>query len=189
MFFKKKKTATIDFEGQAKNTQKAIDYQNRLLSSLAQDGSLDDQIKSYENAFLLSDPPLASTTHELKLAELYIKAEMYDKAWRYLNKLYNQYIGTAEPIWKVRDLQAKVLKHEKKYDQAIEMYLLKYVEKGRDFETQEKMIIKDLKPCATKLSWDESRMIQLMSLIEKYLKSRNPTDISIEYRKLLKEWQ
>lgn len=65
-----------------------LDYQDNLLNIANEarekyktDGDIEPAIAVYEKVLLESDPPLASTTHTMLLADLYIKAEMYDKAW------------------------------------------------------------------------------------------------------------
>lgn len=68
---------------------------------------------------------LISSWHQLFLAELYLKAGMNDKAWGYLNSLLQKSLtGGNPPAEKIRAAQAKLLKKEERYKEAIEMYSL-----------------------------------------------------------------
>ena len=187
MLFNKKKPVpqkSVD----TKQIDKYLAQQSRLLSSLSKnDGTLQGQIKSYEYAFLVADPPLQNaTSHELRLAELYIKAGQNDKAWGYLNKVYSDHMADRDALWKVRDLQAKILKKEGRYMEALEMYVLKYAEKVCDYKSQVDMIEKDIRPCINKLKWDEEQTNRVIHIIKKECGKFNTSMAIKEYRKLVK---
>lgn len=182
MLFKKKLSTP-------KQIDQYLDQQSKLLSSLSNNnGTLAGQIESYEYALLIADPPLQNATaHELKLAELYIKAEQHDKAWGYLNRMYSNHMKEGrDAFWRIRDLQAKILKKEGKYAEAIEMYLLKYAEKSCDYNDQKDAILKDIKPCANKLKWDEKQIEKIIHIISKECGKFNAGKVTKEYRKIIR---
>ncbi len=166
-----------------------LDYQNALLSRVnkaqakyKQDGDLEAVIKELEYAFIESNPP-CSTSQNLDLADYYIKAGQYDKAWGYLNHLYRY---QQAPINKIRFAQAKVLKKEKKWSYAIEMYMLGYLAKSEWNNTfQKEMFVKDIKSCVNKLNWDEDKVEYLCYLIEIQVKQRDYSEsrLTESYRK------
>lgn len=183
MLFRKKKSESPN------HIEKYLDQQSRLLSSLSDnDGTLAEQIKSYEYVFLVADPPLRNAvSHELKLADLYIKADQNDKAWGYLNRMYSNHMTDDKGVlWKIRDTQAKILKKEGKYAEAIEMYLLKYAEKSCDYNDQKDAILKDIKPCANKLKWDEKQIEKIIHIISKECGKFNTAKVVKEYRKIIR---
>ena len=58
---------------------------------------------------------------------------------------------------KIRFEQARLLKKEEKWADAIEMYLLGYLAKSSwNRKFQEDMFVKDIKSSANKLNWDDS---------------------------------
>ena len=182
MLFKKKSSAP-------KQIDQYLDQQSKLLSSLSNNnGTLAGQIESYEYALLIANPPLQNATaHELKLAELYIKAEQHDKAWGYLNRMYSNHMKEGRgAFWRIRDLQAKILKKEGKYVEAIEMYLLKYAEKTCNYNDQKDMIRRDIKSCADKLKWDEKLVEKVICIISKECGKFNTAKVVKEYRKILR---
>lgn len=105
-----------------------LDYQQELINKVnlanaqyEKDGDMDALIKVYEMAFYEADPPCASSQN-LKLVDYYLKSNSNDKAWEYLNFLY---LGSYAPKEKIRFLQAKILKKEKKYLDAIDMCIFR----------------------------------------------------------------
>lgn len=173
-----------------RDTKDHLDYQDALLSRVnaanekyKKDGNLNALISEYEFAFRTSKPSCASSQN-LKLADFYMEAGMNDKAWRYLNQLYST--GEA-PKDKIRFKQASLLKKEKRYAYAIEMYMLGYLYKHT---WNKEMFLKDISSSANKLSLSDNQREFLASLVERQVKSKkyNEDAVSDNYRKTAKEW-
>lgn len=156
-------------ERQMAQQQKDLDYQNKLLgevfeakSRYEEDGDLDAVIEAFEAAFIKADPPCVSSQC-FTLVDYYLKAGQNDKAWRYMNKLYTKF-----PVYRgrIRNLQAKILKKEKKYSDAIEMYMLCYLIRadGNNIFDKEKFL-KTINVCANKLKLDESQRDQIAGIV------------------------
>lgn len=168
----------------------SLDYQDALLSRVnaaqkkfREDGCLDAVIKELEYAFITSNPP-CKTSQNMDLAGYYIRAGQSDKAWGYLNRL----IMTGQaPLEKIRFEQARILKKEKKWADAIEMYMLGYLAKNQwNRQFQEDMFIKDIRSSASRLGWDDSVMKQLAEIVSSFVrKGKSDEKLMIrEYRKL-----
>lgn len=160
-----------------RDTKDHLNYQNALLDRVnkarekyKEDGDLDAVIKDLEYAFIEADPP-CNSSQNMVLADYYIKANKRDKAWGYLNMLQAKQLA---PLEKVRFAQARILKAEKKYSYAIEMYACGYLAKSKWNNTfQKDMFLKDIQSSANKLNWDDDRRDQVASIIEKAIKKRN----------------
>lgn len=149
-----------------------LDYQNDLLSRVNAarekykvDKDLESAIKEYEFAFVESNPPCA-TSQDIDLANLYIKAGQYDKAWGYLNQLM---LRRNYPDPDIRFYQAKILKKEEKYAYAIEMYALGYYYKSipnNPFQTEK--FQKDISSSAKKLGWNQEKIDGVTKIIMSY---------------------
>lgn len=144
-------------------------YQNDLLSRVNAarekykiDKDLNSAIKEYEFAFVHSDPPCKSS-QAIDLADLYIKAEEYDKAWGYLNQLMLR----GEPHSPVIKFYfAKILKKQGKYDQAIEMYAIGYFYKSiPDQPFQADKFHKDISSSVKKLGWSQDKVDDITNII------------------------
>lgn len=173
----------------------SLDYQNRLLSRVnaaqakyKQDGDLDAVIKELEYAFIQSNPP-CKTSQNMDLVNYYIKAGRNNDAWGYLNRL----ITTQEaPLEKIRFAQARILKKEKKWDEAIRMYMLGYLTKSKWNNTfQKEMFIKDIKSSANKLKWDDSQIDKLAQIVERHVKKKDYSEASLDkdIKKALSDFQ
>lgn len=160
-----------------KDTKDHLDYQNSLLNKVnqaqeryKQDGNIDAVIKELEYAFITANPP-CNSSQNLDLANYYIKAGQNNKAWGYLNMLESKLLAPTE---KIRLLQARILKKEKKWADAIEMYMLGYLAKSKWNNTfQKEMFQKDIQSSANKLGWDNTKIEQLSLMIEKQVKQKN----------------
>lgn len=167
----------------------SLDFQNRLLSRVnaaqqrfREDGDLDAVIKELEYAFIEADPP-CKTSQNMDLVNYYLKAGQNDKAWGYLNRLLQRQDA---PLKDIRFAQARLLKKEKKWADAIEMYMLGYLAKSEWNNTfQEEMFIKDIKSSANKLGWDDTIISKLAGIVKGFVSKRKYDEKSLiqEYRK------
>lgn len=167
----------------------SLDYQNKLLDRVnsaqqryKQDGNLEAVIKELEYAFVEADPP-CKTSQVMDLAKYYVKAEQNDKAWRYLNRLI---IKRQADIESIRFAQAGILKKEKKWAEAVEMYMLGYLEESKRLGTfRKEKFVKDIKSSSNKLEWDDQTINQVSQIFEKQTKKKNYDEQQLrqEFRK------
>ena len=145
------------------------------------DGDLNAVIEDLEYAFIESKSPCKA--HCLDLVNYYCKAGQNDKAWGYLNLLYME--RRIDPMF-IRFEQAKILKKEKRWADAVEMYMLGYLAKCDRTNFKKELFIKDIKSSANKLGWDDSIMNSLAQILEKQIISKNfdESSLSRKYRKL-----
>ena len=131
-------------------------------------------------------PPLKNAqSHTMYLAELYIKNNQNDKAWGYLNSILLSHIDLTH---KIRFLQCKILKKEKRYIDAMIMLMMGYLFKAKISSSFAKdTFIKDATPIANKLGLENSNIEYLAYLIENQVKHRNYDDqvLRENYKKAL----
>lgn len=148
-----------------------IDYQDSLLKikhdadqQYEIDNDIDKLISVYEYVFLQCDPPLI-TSSDLALGDLYQKNNQNDKAWSYYNYLLQGKLNTSREH--IRFAQAKLLKKEKKYLEAIRMYCFGYVTIAQDVHYfNENKFIKEIGVCGRKLGWTPEMIAELATLIK-----------------------
>ena len=80
----------------------------------------DKLIAVYEDVFS-APTPWNAASHKLRLVGYYQKCEQWDKAWALLNSILLDY---PDEVLRVRRSQYRQLKDEKKYSEALKMYLL-----------------------------------------------------------------
>jgi len=173
-----------------RDMQDSLEYQNKLLNKVnaaqekyKKDKDLDAVIKALEFAFIESDPP-CKTSQNMDLADYYIKAGQNDNAWSYLNRLY---VRKEALIKDIRFAQARLLKKEKKYADAIEMYMLGYLDKCLWNKTfQKEMFLKDIRSSVNQLGWNEEITEKLCQILEKQVKDNNNDEALLvnKYREL-----
>ena len=167
-------------------------HQDKLLQSVLKakeaysaDGDIQKAIESFEGAIVKAEPPLLNAqAHTTFLIDLYKKSGQNDKAWRLLNDCImdsEKYDGkTRLPLYKVRSEMAKMSKSEKRYTDAVEMYLLAFYHdalsaNADSAEYFEERFRKNIKPCLTKLKWDESVVSDIVSIAKSTMaKEKNP---------------
>lgn len=157
-----------------------LDYEDRLLSRVhtaleryRKDGDIDSLIAEYEYVLIESNPPCHSVPPK-KLVDLYIKAGKNDKAWGYLNSLILKF---PDSVGWIRFEQARILKKEKRYLEALEMYCFGYLDKSKWNNTfQANMFLKDAKSSANKLGWSQEKLERLSKIIEKQVKRKDYTE-------------
>ena len=114
---------------------------------------------------------MKSDSNTLHLADLYIKAGYLDKAWGYLNMLIPE---NRAPLHKIRFTQARILKKEKKYYDAIELYMMGYLMKSQWNNTfQASMFEKDISPCVNKTELPDNTVKELSSIISRQVQIRD----------------
>ena len=163
--------------------QADLNYQNELLSRVNAarekykiDKDLESAIKEYEYAFVESKPPCA-TSQDIDLANLYIKAEQYDKAWGYLNQLI---LRRSFPDPEIKFYQARILKKEGKYAYAIEMIAIGYYYKSipnKSFQVEK--FHKDISSSAKKLGWDQSKIDSVTKIVTSYSNKDNSEETKL----------
>lgn len=178
-----------------RDTKDHLDYQNNLLSRInnanekySVNSNIEALIQEYEYCFIKSNPPCISSQN-LYLVDLYLKAGLNDKAWGYLNKLYS---ADEAPKEKIRFLQAKILKKEKRYSDAIEFYMMGYLLKSEWNNTfQKQMFLKDIKSPANKLKWDDDKKEYLAYIIERQVKKHIYDEVKIRnaFEKALEDFK
>lgn len=170
-----------------------LDYQDDLLKALGKadekyekDGDIDSYITAYEKVLLESNPPLASTSNTLYLAELYIKTEQFNKAWGYLNSL----IGTDRaPLNKIRHEQSRILKKEKKHIEAIEMILLEFLAKSEwNNKFNREQCIKSIGPSIRALGWSSEDQTMCADFVDYQVSMRRygEKELIDRYRKFVR---
>ncbi len=167
----------------AKNCE-LLQSQNELLSKVLAakekyktDNDVYAAIAVYEQALIYSDPPLHSNSHTMFLANLYIQAEEYDKAWAYLNKLLLTNVGLT---YKIRKEQCRILKKEKKYIDAMLMLALSYLADSKwsnSFRVD--AFVKEAAPIAKKLNWSNETIEQLASCIQSHVNEKDYDESSL----------
>lgn len=157
-------------ESQAMNDE--CNRQIRILLQARDDyksgGRIEDAIAAYERVLVDEEAKYPGLTHRFFLADLYIKAKMYDKAWGYLNSML---ISERDSTYKVRMLQVRVLKNENKYLQAMEMLLRGYYFKEKNQgELNKDSFIKESKTIANKLCWSQTEIEQLFGMLSDHVR-------------------
>ena len=182
-----KKDIYDDWNKKAEERNAKLEYQNKLLDRVnaAQakykaDGDLQAVIAELEYAFVVSNPPCASSQN-MDLATYYIKAGQNNKAWSYLNTL----IATGQaPVKDVRFAQARILKKENKHTEAIRFFMFAYLDKSRWNATfQRDMFLKDISPSAKKLNLDEKTRNAIADIVQDAVKNNYDEDyITTKYK-------
>ena len=146
-------------------------------------------ISAYEAVFIDAKPPLNSSS-DLKLADLYIKAKQNDKAWGYLNMLLAEKNERKTELSSIRQEQAKLLKKEKKHKDAIEMFALAHLAKGKyaDYFNENKFL-KDIGVSARALGWGLETQSDIAKLVKTQINQRNMSEKKIidAYQKYLQD--
>ena len=94
------------------------------------------------------------------------------------------------PLEKIRFAQARILKKEKKYLDAIENYMLGFLAKSKWNSTfQEEMFLNEIKSSANNLGWDNDKCEYLAYLVGNHVEKNCYDELSLitSYRKFLKD--
>ena len=196
-----------DFEAIAAKQDEWLNHQDALLKDVLkareeykEDGDIEKAIAALEAAIIEAEPPLFSS-HTSFLVDLYKKSGQNDKAWSLLNSCILDFARCDRhermAMWQIRFEMAKLLKEEKKYSDAIGMYMLKYVyDIARGTEASatydEERFLKNIKPCVSKLKWNDDIVSDLVAIVHGNIKrGENPAEaeknVAEQYRHYLEE--
>lgn len=194
-------------DAQIAKLDKELAHQDKLLQNVLKakeaykaDGDIQKAIESFEGAIVKANPPLLNAqSHTTFLIDLYKKSGQNDKAWGLLNDCIMdsaKYDGrTRLPMQKVRMEMAKILKGEKRYSDAVEMYLLAFYHdalsaNADSAEYFEERFRKNIKPCVSKLKWDDETVSNLIAIVREARKGNSLAEAeriaTEQYRTLLK---
>lgn len=147
------------------------------------DGDINKCIKIYED-ILLRGTSWNSFNYCMTLANLYFKSKQYDKAWGFLNwtQLHFSYLPshTDYMMVKIRYLQFKILKSEKRYLDALEMLLFSYLytvygADGKVYFNKSKFF-KESKTTARQIRISEEELLNFINEFELQLKRKPMTE-------------
>jgi len=131
-----------------------------------EDGDVGKIISVYEDVLIDGKVFMRPQSQVLKLISLYKKANLNDKAWSYTN--YMMMHGMA-PDWKIYIEQAKLLKSEKKYEEAVRMYMFAYNARKDSLPSyvfERDKFLKDINTCAKKLNWSEEKKDRVADVLK-----------------------
>ena len=134
---------------------------SKAQAAYEKDGDINKLISVYESALIDGKVFLYSQSLALELVSLYKKAGLNDKAWSYTNYMLMKGFPAE---WKVYQEQAKLLKSEKKYLEAVRAYMHMYHFKDSYGFNREKFL-KDINVCAKKLGWDEEKKNRVADVV------------------------
>lgn len=142
-----------------------------------QNGDIDSLLSVYQKIFFDSGIELHSQTKAFYPVEICIKNGWNDKAWAYLNRLLSL---SDIPVSKIRFYQGKILKKEKKYLDAIEMYMFGYLAKSQWNNTfQPDMFKKEIQSSAKRLSWTSNQVDYLSDLIQSQVNKKDYSELHL----------
>lgn len=150
------------------------------------DGDINKCIKIYED-ILLRGTSWNSFNYCMTLANLYYKSNQYDKAWGFLNwtQLHFSYLPSQMDYMmaKIRFLQFKILKSEKRYLDALEMLLLSYLYNvyGADGNVyfNKSKFFKESQTTAKQLKISKEELLDFIDEFELQLKRKHMTEDNV----------
>ena len=160
------------------NSDKAIAECQKADEEYNKDGDLGKRISVYEKYFL-QKPQWNCFNFCWSLAEMYMKAGENDKAWGYLNELY---LWTIDPKCnihgyndKVRYIQFKLLKSEKRFKEALVMLVSSYMLNAYAIQGiyfNKKKFIKEAKTTAKGIGFSDDDLNRFADKLENDLKKK-----------------
>ena len=203
-FQKTVKQEMMDNDSSYAKLSKELEHQDKLLKTVlkaredyAQDGDIQKAIEVLEQAIVKEKPPLLNAEgHTVFLINLYKKAGLNDRAWGLLNDCildpgrYGERRRLSQE--KIHLEMAKILKSEKRYSYAIEMYMASHLYRAQWTEFDEERFQKDIRVCISKLKWDESIEQDIVTILKNCISSGEKSYIariklSDQYRAYLDE--
>lgn len=109
-----------DLNANLKKQDKQIAEINKA-TTLEKEGKIDEAIGILERIMYKEGLLINGVKWPFILSEIYIKNKMYDKCWKYLSFIYTEF---PTHHGKIREIQAKILKAEKKYLDALVMKMV-----------------------------------------------------------------
>lgn len=147
-----------------------IQQVNDARAKYKEDGDLDSALQVYRNALVVSDPPLFnSNAHAKFFVDLLLKANRNDEAWGFLNGAildmpkYGKCRMTRDKIF---EEMGNILKKEKRYSYAIEMYLLSFYELFNGWQFNEDKIRKTISPLVKKAGYTEADETAFVEMVK-----------------------
>lgn len=167
------------------NAKRHQDESNRELLDMQkadekykEDGDIEKCISVYER-YMSKTPWWNSFNYNLRLANLYFKAGRNDQAWGYTNQMILWAVDPSVPmsndVPKIRHLQFKILKSEKKYRQAFETLVTSYVINAYGISGvyfNKEKFIKEIKTTARAIGFSEKDLNDFADDLEKKIKKR-----------------
>ena len=138
-------------------------------------GDLNKRIHTYENV-LSKKTEWNSFNHCMSLAQMYVKAGRNNDAWRYLNQIamwFSDPKGPQGDISKIRQLQFKILKNEKKYKDAfctlVAAYAIRSYSATQFAYFNKSKFIKEIKTTAKAIGMTEDQLILFSDEFERQM--------------------
>ncbi len=159
------------------NSDKAIADMQNADAAFEKDGDLEKRIAVYEK-YLLSKPEWNSFNFSISLAKMYVKAGRNNDAWSYLNQMYMWSIDPSAvggDASKVRFEQFKILKTEKKLEDAMVMLVSSYVLNAYSVQNMyfnKEKFIKDAKTTFKSLGFSDLDLQIFSDSLEKDIKAK-----------------
>lgn len=146
----------------------------------------DSLIEVYEQVF--SEKNSWNTcSHKLKLSEYYLKAGRNNDSWKLLNSLVTEF---PNEIARIRKLQYKQLKSEKKYPEALKMLFIYKFDDYKSYTSWQASHLEDFKKDAVtlgkKIKLSESDIADLTDILGKSVRSSKCDERMASER--FKEW-
>lgn len=136
-------------------------------------------LEAYEKVFLCPTP-LRSNSRAMSLAKMYLKRNMVNKAWSFLNLAYAKKLM---PVDKIRTMQADICKKEGRHKDAIKFYLFAYITYLHDVVSGHQQLIeqfqKKIRPCVKALGWGDEESGYLAYLLDYHYKNKRCSEASI----------
>lgn len=168
------------------NSDKAIAECQKADEEYSKDGDIGKRISVYEKHFL-QRPQWNCFNFCWSLAEMYMKAGENDKAWGYVNQLY---LWTTDPKCnihgyndKVRYIQFKLLKSEKRFKEALVMLVSSYMLNAYAIQGiyfNKKKFIKEAKTTAKGIGFSEDDLNIFADKLENDLKKKRLTERNVK---------
>lgn len=168
------------------NSDKAIEECQKADEEYNKDGDLEKRISVYEKYFL-QKPQWNCFNFCWSLAEMYMKAGENDKAWGYLNQLY---LWTIDPKCnihgyndKVRYIQFKLLKSEKRFREALVMLVSSYMLNAYAIQGiyfNKKKFIKEAKTTAKGIGFSDDDLNRFADKFENDLKKKRLNERNVK---------
>jgi len=164
-------------ESNFEDTKKRIEKQDKQIlqfkkaEEYAKNGKVEKAIDILERIMYEEGLVINGVRWPFILYDIYYKNKMYDKCWQYLNFVLNNF---PEHKGKVRERQAKVLKAEKKYKNALILKLsaLLIKNKEREYSPSKDKIEKELNIYIKKAKLLDKKN-KILKLYDKYQNTNN----------------
>ncbi len=178
-------TESININKIISDSDKALAEMWKADETFKKDGDIEKRIEVYEK-FLRGKPLWNSFNFNLKLANMYVKAGRNNQAWSYLNQLY---LWSLDPdavglqVSKIRFEQFKILKAEKKFEDAFIMIVSSYVLNAYDSQGMyfnKEKFKKDAKTTVKGIGLSEGHLNSFADKLERDIKGKKISESKIK---------